>query len=133
MEPQNRHLLAMGSTTATPTSEKALPPRPDSRSTIRDGRFFPPTRSPRRDSARYVARTPLIRSLEAENKILKAELVKNYQLQLRSEDMVDVVRAATERIKNAILKFRKEQKRIEEKFEEEKAQIETEFHASNFF
>ena len=125
----------MDSASVTPVAEKALPipPRLNSPATIRDGRFSPPARSAARDKLQGSARTPLIRSLEAENKLLKAEVVKNYQLQLQSEELVEEVRTATERIKNAVLKFRKEQKRIEQKFKEEQQHFETDFQASNFF
>jgi hypothetical protein len=123
----------MDSTIVTPIAEKALPrpPRLQSPTTIRDRPLSPPARSAARDNPG--ARTQLIHSLEAENKILKAEVVKNYQLQLQSEKLVEEVRAATERIKNAVLKFRKEQKRIEQKFNEEKELVEMDFQASNFF
>ena len=125
----------MDSASVTPTTEKALPlpPRLDSPATIRNGHFSPSIQSAARDHPHDSPRTPLIRSLEAENKILKSEVVKNYQLQLHSEEMVEEVRAATERIKKAVLKFRKEQKRIEEKFTEDKARLEVDFQASNFF
>ena len=125
----------MDSATVTPVAEKALPIPPglESPATIRDGHISPPIRSAARDNLHGNARAPLIRSLEAENRVLKAEVVKNYQLQLQSEEMVEEVRTATERIKNAVLKFRKEQKRIEQNFKEEKLRLEMDFKASNFF
>ncbi|KAJ9601887.1 hypothetical protein H2200_013602 [Cladophialophora chaetospira] len=124
----------MESATVTPITEKALPipPRSDSATPTRDGHISPPAKSPARNNLHDSARTRIIRSLEAENKLLKAEIVKNYQLQLQCEEMAEEVRTATELIKNAVLRFRKEQKRIEQTFEEEERRFK-DFQASNFF
>ena len=127
---------------ASPTiSEKPLPsPPPDGLTNKRSGHVFTPTRSPARVSSQTTkvgthtnGRTLQIRALEAENSMLKAEVVRNYELQLRSEKMVEDVRAATERLRDAVLQFRREQKHIEDRFREEQKRIDSEFQASNYF
>ena len=124
----------MDSATVMAITEKALPipPRSDSPAPTRDGHISPPARSPARNNLHDSARTQNIRSLDAENKLLKAEIVKNYQLQLKCEEMAEEVRTGTELIKNAVLRFRKEQKRIEQIFQEEERRFK-DFQASNFF
>ncbi|KIW28848.1 uncharacterized protein PV07_04711 [Cladophialophora immunda] len=117
------------------TPRKDLPDTPLSGlpGTKRSGQHFPPPRStarpgPQNAQSHTSPHTRLqIRALEIENKKLRAEVAKNCQIELRSAKMVEDVRDATERLKNAVLDFRKEQKCIEEDFREEQKCIDLEF------
>lgn len=50
------------------------------------------------------------------NKALKRELVKNYRLQIIGEELADEVQSLADRLKYAVLEFRKEQKAIDVEF-----------------
>ena len=137
-----RPFLIMEQAASPVGSEKALssPPPLEDPTSKRNAHIFLPRRSAARVSPHKAkeethanSRKMQIRALEAENRKLKAEVVKNYQLELQSEKMVEDVDAATERLKTAVLQFRREQKNIEREFCEEKERIEAEFHASNYF
>lgn len=99
------------------------PPTPDSEATKRNGQHFLPSRStarPLQHDSRpeptISARALEIRSLEEHNRALQKELVKNYKMQLISDQLVEGVRGATEQLRKAVLKWRNDQKSIDAEF-----------------
>ncbi|KIW86667.1 uncharacterized protein Z519_12722 [Cladophialophora bantiana CBS 173.52] len=122
-----------------PAKDLPKPPPSGPHDIKRNGLHFPPPRStarpgPQNSKPDTSTHTLLqIRALEAENRRLRAEVAKNYQIELKSVKMVEDVRSAAERLKNAVLEFRKEQKYIEEEFREEQKRIDSEFQEANYF
>jgi hypothetical protein len=119
--------LAMESIESSKSPQKALPdpPSPDSQATKRNGCHFPPPRStarPRQHDSKsesaFSTRAVEIRTLEEQNQAFKKELVKNYKLQVISEQLVEEVRGATEQLRKAVLKWRNDQKSIDAEFSE---------------
>lgn len=119
--------LDMESIESSRLPQKVLPdpPSSESQATKRSGYQFPPPRStarPRQHDSNSESvistRAVEIRTLEEQNQAFKKELVKNYKLQVISEQLVEEVRGATEQLRKAVLKWRNDQKSIEAEFSE---------------
>lgn len=118
-------VFLMESPTSAIAPQKALPQPPTSRyqPSKRDGQHYLPERSTARQHRVDAQADPLesnltleIRAVEKQNEALKMELAKNYRLQIIGEKLVEEVRISTERLRNAVLAFRKEQKSIDTEF-----------------
>lgn len=89
--------------------------------TKRDGQYFLPERSAARPQRAQLdgeesSRNLQIRAVKEHNKALKKELTKNHRLQIIGEKLADEVQSSADRLKHAVLAFRREQKAIDAEF-----------------
>ena len=100
---------------STPTSQRPLPPLPTKTDSTHAEHH--PTPSTPSDKARSVgAKSPNLDALGEDNRLLKAELDYVLETQKRSEALLNDVEQAADRLRGAVLKFRKDLKDIEQEF-----------------
>lgn len=87
-------------------------------STKRDGQFFVPEKSAARSQfeGEEGSRNLQIRAVKEHNKALRKELTKNHRLQIIGEKLADEVQNSADRLKHAVLEFRRDQKAIDVEF-----------------
>ena len=104
---------------STPTSQRPLPPLPTKTASTHAEHH--PTPSTPSDKARSVdAKSSnldaLVDTLGEDNRLLKAELDYVLETQKRSEALLNDVENAADRLRGAVLDFRKDLKDIEQEF-----------------
>ena len=111
--PQNISFPSMNS---TPTSERPLPPLPGKRtdSTQAENPTTPSTPSTKGHSVD--TKSPSLDALGEDNRLLKAELDYVLETQKRSEALLNDVEQAADRLRGAVLDFRRDLRDIEQAF-----------------